>query len=839
MEGLSGVIAELTGDLICLCERGVIVDVNPVGRRMLAGRDSGVGIVGQSLRSFIKADYRDIIDSNLDVLVEERGLPLMLVRADGELFEATLSARRMTREGGGDVVVVHGRDLKDKVRAVNTLVANHKRFLKVVEQAYDLTCLLKDGRITFMNPAGLKLLEAEGAQSVIGHPLTDFMHEDYAPLFEGGLDDLVEEAGMVPLKIVGLQGRRADVEARVTRFRADGADAHMVEARDITARKKAAEGVRDREQRLAGILGYVGDGIFTAGADGRIQSFNMAAESIFGYRAAEVVGRSPDRVIPDFTGRYLSPDLPAAPARRNKEAGATLGREVETSGRHADGRTFPLTLTLTRLPQGKEMIHICIVRDISERKRAEERERRYTQQLENRVRERTDDLRRMSRRSELILEAAGDGIIGLDLSGKVTFINPAAERILGVAADRPAIGLDGAQVFRRVHTDGAQSPVAPLMPFPVAPTRGENGVGGPPLEVTLARLDGSSFPAEFASTPLEENGQVVGTVAILRDITDRRVAQARLSVAYTVFDNVGEGIAVCDDRWRVTMVNPAFSTITGIPGEEAVGQGLRDLLVKDRSVFNDMIETLAWNNRWERDVWCDRPRQSCSEKEETEEFAVRLVVTEIQAADGTGIHALILSDVTQRKRDEERIRFQANYDTLTSLPNRSLFMDRLRSSVALALRSGCPMGLLIVDLDGFKGINDSLGHDAGDALLVEAAGRLRECARDSDTVARLGGDEFTLLLNGIKDQGDAIHVAERVIASLAQPFELTNGERGRISASVGIALVPTHGMDVDVVLNRADKAMYRAKQAGKNAWRIHASGAAEERVLRVLSREEH
>jgi diguanylate cyclase (GGDEF)-like protein/PAS domain S-box-containing protein len=823
MDGLSGVVAELTGDLICLCEHGVIVDINPAGRRMLVGRKADAPVEGLPLRSFIKADYQDIIDSELDVLVEEHGLPLMLVRADDEIFEATLSARRVTGQDGQDIVVVHGRDLKDKVRAVNTLVANHKRFLKVVEQAYDLTCLLKEGRITFMNPAGLKMLEADEPRHVIGRPLTDFMHADYIPLFEDGLEDLIGEAGMVPLKITSLKGRQADVEVRVTRFWADGADAHMVEARDITARKKAAEGVRDREQRLAGILGYVGDGIVTTGADGRIQSFNIAAESIFGCRAAEVVGRTPDMLIPDFTARFLSPDLPAAPSRRNREAGATVGREVETTGRRASGDTFPLTLTLTRLPQGKDMIHIAIVRDITERKRAEERERRHTQELEQRVRERTADLRRVSRQNELILRAAGDGIVGLDLGGRVTFINPAAERILGVTTDQHAIGRDGGLVFRRVRADGGLAPMPPT---------GGDGVGGRPLEVTLARLDGAPFSAEFTSAPLEDDGEVVGTVAILRDISERRAVQARLRVAYTVFDNAGEGIGVCDESWRVTMVNPAFSGITGVPGDRAVGQSLRELLLRDRDVFEAMVEALGWNSRWERELWCHRPGPGPGG---LEDYAVRLVVTAIRAADGATTHAVLLSDVTQRKRDEERIRRQATTDALTSLPNRSLFMDRLRSGVALSLRSGQPMGLLFVDLDGFKAINDGLGHDAGDALLVEAARRLQACARDSDTVARLGGDEFTLLLNGIRDEGDAIRVAERVIAALARPFDLGEGEEGRISASVGIALVPTHGLDGETVLNRADKAMYRAKQAGKNAWRMHASGGAEERALRIVS----
>jgi len=185
-------------------------------------------------------------------------------------------------------------------------------------------------------------------------------------------------------------------------------------------------------------------------------------------------------------------------------------------------------------------------------------------------------------------------------------------------------------------------------------------------------------------------------------------------------------------------------------------------------------------------------------------------------------------EIAERRQAEAIITHMANHDSLTGLPIRPLFMDRLSQALATARRSGRDVAVLFVDLDGFKSVNDSFGHEAGDRLLKEAARRLLACVRETDTVARHGGDEFTVVLTDVADSNAVTTVARKMIEALAQPFKLQNDE-ARIGASVGIALSSANGDNPEVLLERADAAMYVAKEDGKNTYSYAVTGAAGKR----------
>ncbi|MSO73416.1 MAG: GGDEF domain-containing protein [Rhodospirillaceae bacterium] len=180
----------------------------------------------------------------------------------------------------------------------------------------------------------------------------------------------------------------------------------------------------------------------------------------------------------------------------------------------------------------------------------------------------------------------------------------------------------------------------------------------------------------------------------------------------------------------------------------------------------------------------------------------------------------IVSDITQRKLDEEKIIYQANYDQLTNLPNRTLFMDRLTRLVIEGKRAKTSVGLMFIDLDSFKAINDNLGHDAGDLLLKGTARRLEKCMREADTVVRLGGDELTVIMPRIDSLEAAGIVAGRIIKSLTEPFDL-DGREGRVSASIGISLLPAQAGTAPELLHNADVAMYYAKRQGKENYQFY------------------
>lgn len=198
------------------------------------------------------------------------------------------------------------------------------------------------------------------------------------------------------------------------------------------------------------------------------------------------------------------------------------------------------------------------------------------------------------------------------------------------------------------------------------------------------------------------------------------------------------------------------------------------------------------------------------------------IVTEHSIAgvsiDGQWHTICIVRDITERKQFEDRIRHLANYDSLTGLPNRMLFYDRLRQAINLAERNRHELSLLYLDLDKFKAVNDSLGHDAGDEILKGAADRIQQQVRESDTVARIGGDEFAVILPEIASQQDAATVARKIIDAMLAVFELNGGKRENvhIGASIGIATFPTDGPDMDALLKVADAAMYKAKQSGSS-----------------------
>jgi len=230
-------------------------------------------------------------------------------------------------------------------------------------------------------------------------------------------------------------------------------------------------------------------------------------------------------------------------------------------------------------------------------------------------------------------------------------------------------------------------------------------------------------------------------------------------------------------------------------------------LRKDKTLFAKMQEDMESQGHWEGEFW--------NKRKNGEDYAQRLSISAI--TDETGKlqqYAALIGDITKRKQAEERIRYQANYDSLTELPNRTLFLDRLNLALARMKRGQGKLGLMFIDLDGFKLINDTLGHEVGDLLLQEAAKRLNQCVRRGDTIARLGGDEFTVIMPDLEDPRNSSMVAQRILDALAKTYIL-DGHEAFVSASIGITVFPDDGDSASHLLRNADAAMYRAKEQGK------------------------
>ena len=285
-------------------------------------------------------------------------------------------------------------------------------------------------------------------------------------------------------------------------------------------------------------------------------------------------------------------------------------------------------------------------------------------------------------------------------------------------------------------------------------------------------------------------------------------------VAAAVFDNVAEAIMVVDAAGLITQVNPAFTQVTGYGQEEALGRDVAFLKSSHHSpeFFEDLLQTLRREGRWQGEIW--------NRRKSGQIFVSWMSIARVSSAGAPRRYVAAMSDITSRKELEDQLRHLAYHDALTDLPNRALFNDRLQMSITQAQRHERRFALCFIDLDHFKQVNDSLGHGAGDRLLVETAGRLRSCVREADSLARLGGDEFAAILTEITSVGQVREVAARMVEELARPFELGVGV-GNISASIGIAMFPKHGTDSDGLLLHADAALYRVKEGGRNGYQVY------------------
>ncbi len=227
-----------------------------------------------------------------------------------------------------------------------------------------------------------------------------------------------------------------------------------------------------------------------------------------------------------------------------------------------------------------------------------------------------------------------------------------------------------------------------------------------------------------------------------------------------------------------------------------------------------MREALERNGHWRGELW--------QRRKDNEEFLCWLELTEVRDASGARTHFVgVLNDITDRKRAEQELRYLANYDTLTGLPNRTLLSERLGHAIIRARRGNRKVAVLFLDLDRFKHVNDSMGHAAGDRMLKAAGSRLRHVVREGDTVARLGGDEFTVVLEDVAGNLEAEHIAQKVIAAFDQPLELDNGQEVVISPSIGISFYPDHGQVPTDLLKFADTAMYQAKERGRRTYMVY------------------
>ncbi len=345
------------------------------------------------------------------------------------------------------------------------------------------------------------------------------------------------------------------------------------------------------------------------------------------------------------------------------------------------------------------------------------------------------------------------------------------------------------------------------------------------FETQHRHKSGEIIDVEISAKFLDVYGGLI--VVFLRDITNRKRSEEALKLASLVYQASSEAMVIVNAENQILAVNPAFNLITGYTSDEVLGKDPKILSsgLHDAAFYQAMWQTISETGTWKGEIW--------SRRKNGDVYAELLTINTVYDDHGAVLRRVALfSDITKKKQHEEIIWQQANFDVLTGLPNRIMSYARLDLELKKASRDEHKLAILFIDLDHFKAVNDTLGHEMGDMLLKEVARRMHDCVRESDTVGRLGGDEFIVILGDLDDIARVGRIANNILEKLIAPFRL-GGELMTISASIGITIFPDDAKDAAVLLKNADQAMYAAKRQGRNRFQYYMPELQEVAKMRL------
>jgi diguanylate cyclase (GGDEF)-like protein/PAS domain S-box-containing protein len=544
--------------------------------------------------------------------------------------------------------------------------------------------------------------------------------------------------------------------------------------------KEAEANLRINEERFKLITENTSDGIVVFDADNHVIYESSAYFKQLGYAEGEAA-RTPEAIYAlihkDDRDALFARIYQAIEARQN---GLTYEYRVKHKEGHfiwrEDNARFIYDDT------GKHTGTYVVCRDITERKK-------FQQLLET---------------NKNILDTTHDGFWLVDEFGKLLMANKAYADLTGYSVAE-LTGMHLSQLEANEQTlEEVEAHIAKIIVE-----------GSDTFETKHRHKDGHLIDIEISTSFLRETRQFA---VFAREISARKRAELELRIASTAFESL-EGIVITDAEGIILRVNQAFTDTTGYTPEEIIGKN--PSLLKsgrhDDNFYREMWKSITEIGRWEGEIW-DRRKNG-------EIYPKWLSITAIRDSDGfLSNYVATQTDISARKSAEEAVKHLAYFDALTELPNRRLLTDRLQQAIATTNRTGKAGALLFIDLDNFKSLNDSMGHEVGDLLLQQVAQRLTAAVREGDTVSRLGGDEFVVVLEGLSEQdADAATqtkwIGLKILAALQQPYVLGCYEH-RCTCSIGASLFKDHLVRIEDLLKQADIAMYQAKKAGRNALRF-------------------
>jgi diguanylate cyclase (GGDEF)-like protein/PAS domain S-box-containing protein len=759
-----------------------------------------LGYSAQELANMTNYDFvaheREDIDSAVRRVVQERrgfSGERKYRRKDGSVLDVEVSGTVIPYKGR-EVVCGVARDLTERKRAEEALKESEERFRSLIQNSSDVIAIIGADAVTrYVSPS---------IERVLGYRPEERIGEK---TFESSIvyPDDIDKVREVFLDIARDPGATATTEFRMVH--ADGSTRYVeaigknllddsrvggvvVNYRDISERREAEEALRESEERFRSLNQNASDLITILEADGTVRYDSPAIERMLGYKPEDRIGKN--------ASEYVHPDDVERVQRSFAEVLDNPGvvqSPIEFRLRHKDGSWRHVEVTRSNLLADPAVRGVVAnVRDVTERKEAEAK------------------IRKAEKKYRDIFENAAEGIYQTTPEGRFISINPALARLFGYASPE--------EVDTTVNDLGRQIYVDPNRREEFVRLAQENEVVSE-FESQIRRKDGSiAWVSENARAVYDDDGALLYYEGFVEDVTERKHTEEALKESEerhrALVEQSVEAIYLFDpDTKRVLESNPAFEDLIGYTSEELCEMTLYDFVAHAREDIDRNVERHVVEER--RFVGERRYRRKDSRLLEVAVSATMIPYHGEEAV------CCVVRDVTESRALEEQLRHRAFHDSLTELPNRALLLDRLEHALARANRNGGPVAVLLMDLDDFKVINDSLGHDAGNAVLVELAERLKACVRPGDTVGRLFGDEFAVLLEAPAGIEDARRATERIQGRLRAPFAV-DGREVFVNPSVGIALGdPARDQPKDV-LRHADLAMYEAKSRGKSRYEVFA-----------------
>lgn len=573
---------------------------------------------------------------------------------------------------------------------------------------------------------------------------------------------------------------------------------HNLQCRASQQAEEMTQSLRESEERLSMTLRCAPDAVFICQTDGQIVYINDHVTHTLGYTPDDLQGTTFFALVPQ--------DWQDAHQHSIQQVLQGDGRHVfDTYLVHKNGLKIAMELNTVLLPNN-EFYASC--RDIRERKMALRALDAYQEKLQS------------------LLNSMAEGMYGMDEDGNCTFVNPAFLSLLGFTHHKEIVGKNIHQLIHHSHPDGSSYPSNTCRMHLAYQSKEKIHVD----DEVFWRKDGSYIPVEYWCYPLFKGTDVTGSVVTFLDISERKRTELHLrqseSSARSALQELEYQkyaldqhavVDLSDVDGNITYVNEKFCALSGYSEAELIGQNHRIINsgYHPQSFFQEMYNTITKGDVWSSEI-CNRSKSGQLY------WVIATVVPFLDMQGKPTQYIAIRTDITQRKAAEEHVHQLAFFDALTHLPNRRLLWDRLHQALASSQRTERYGAVLFLDLDHFKTLNDSQGHDIGDMLLKQVAERLQGCINLGDSVARLGGDEFVIVLESLsktleKAAAQVEHVAEKICATINQPFQLDQLIH-HTTPSIGITLFKGTQYSVDDLLKQADIAMYQSKAAGRNTF---------------------